>query len=826
MTLPIFTIKDKIITHLKNNNRLILSAPTGSGKTTQVPQFILDSNILGEKTIIVLQPRRIATRMIAKRISQERHNILGQEIGFQTRYETTKSKNTKILFITEALLLRRLQTNPNLTGIGAIIIDEFHERHLASDVSLAMIANLQAIRTDLKLIVMSATLAIEQLIKYLNAKHISASGRSYPVTIKYQSPKQAHIWDEAAKCIKDCLNNKLKGDILVFMPGVYEIQRTIETCKNINLSEKVDLLPLYGQLPAREQDKIMQISTRRKVIISTNIAETSLTINGICIVIDSGIAKINRFDSMRQLNCLQTEEISRSSSEQRAGRAGRTQPGLCIRLWAEQNHQRRKAHEDSEINRIDLSSIFLQLLDCNINPSEFNWFEAPSIQSTQQAFKILQQLKAINHDNTITTLGSQMAKFPTHPRIARILIEGAKRNCGQRVAIWAAIASEQNLFVKNSSFLQNQELHSDFIRFEKALNLAQDCQYNINVCNQNGIKANICRQINSSAKLFCDIGSKFNLDMFLEGKIEDAIKSMLSAYPDFIAYRSSLGSRLCKLSDGKTGTLSKDSNIGDCQLILVGAIQEISSKHGNKKWLNLNSCIKQDWLLEIHPELFNIYNKTDWDNQTRSVKDFSGVTFNDLLIEEQIHETNNSQKATEILASKIINGELKLKNWNQEVDNWIERVRCCALWFPDKNLINYNSEDMQLILEEICNNAVRYKDIANKPCLDYIKHALSWDEICFVEKMAPVSIKLPNGKSLKIIYQAGKDPKGRAKIQELYDLNSTPYIGNGKICLQIEILAPNYRPCQITKDMSSFWKNTYPQVKKDLRGRYPKHEWR
>ena len=361
--LPIYDLDEEIVRAVQGNGRLILRAPTGSGKSTQVPQILLDGGALDLGRCIILQPRRLATRMLAKRVAEERGRALGTEVGYQIRLENVSSPETRILFVTEGILLRQMLVNPRLDGVSALIFDEFHERHLFSDVSLARALDLQdAARPDLKIIVMSATLESAQLERYLApCEVLSSEGRTYPVEIEHMrhEPRDDPPWELAADAIAENFD-QTDGDILVFMPGAYEIQRTIREI-NHRVPSGCILLPLHGELPASEQDKAVARSTRRKIIVSTNVAETSLTIDGVTMVVDSGLARVARYDPHRGINTLLIEKISRASAEQRAGRAGRTAPGLCLRLWTQRDHDRRAASELPEIRRLDLAETVLSL---------------------------------------------------------------------------------------------------------------------------------------------------------------------------------------------------------------------------------------------------------------------------------------------------------------------------------------------------------------------------------------------------------------------------------------------------------------------------------
>ncbi len=420
--LPIDDLKEGLTAACGRVRRLVLRAPTGSGKSTRIPQMLLDLGLV-EGQIIVLQPRRIAARLLAARIAQERNVRLGGEVGYQIRFERVESAQTRIKFVTEALLLRQMASDPELKGVGAVIFDEFHERNLHSDVALALARRLQETRRpDLLIMAMSATLDTEGVAKWLgSAETLAADGRAYPVEIEYTHlPRNSArpIWDAAAEQVRRLLQEEAEGDILVFMPGSYEIMRTIGAVRNLPESGGVEILPLYGELPPEEQDRAVKPGPNRKVIVATNVAETSLTIPGVRAVVDAGLARIARFDAHRGIDTLLVEPISQASAEQRAGRAGRTGPGRCVRLWSQTDQEARPLREVPEIRRVDLSETILLLLSSGWgDAATFPWYEKPEDKALQRALAVLADLGAVDTHGKLTPIGRRMAVFPAHPTV-------------------------------------------------------------------------------------------------------------------------------------------------------------------------------------------------------------------------------------------------------------------------------------------------------------------------------------------------------------------------------------------------------------------------
>jgi len=512
--LPIDALQADLVAACGRVRRLVLRAPTGSGKSTRIPQMLLDLNLV-QGQIVVLQPRRIAARLLAARIAQERNVRLGGEVGYQIRFERVESAQTRIKFVTEALLLRQMASDPELKGVGAVVFDEFHERNLHSDVALALARRLQEThRPDLLIMAMSATLDTEGVAKWLgSAETLAADGRTYPVQIEYTHlPRNSTrpIWDAAAEQVRRVLSEEAEGDILVFMPGSYEIMRTIGAVRNLPESGGVEILPLYGELPPEEQDRAVKPSPGRKVIVATNVAETSLTIPGVRAVVDAGLARIARFDPHRGIDTLLVEPVSQASAEQRAGRAGRTGPGRCIRLWSQTDHEARPLREVPEIKRVDLSETILLLLSSGWGEAAtFPWYEKPDDKALQRALTVLADLGAVDAQGKLTNLGRRMSVFPAHPRYARMLLAAGDLDCVYEVCRIAGLAQGRDiLFRKVDDRTENardsveQEDGSDFFPRLALLQRAVEMKFDADACDRFGVHGQAARQADQAARQF------------------------------------------------------------------------------------------------------------------------------------------------------------------------------------------------------------------------------------------------------------------------------------------------------------------------------------
>ena len=529
-SLPIWEIHSAIVGQLKTGNRLVLVAPTGSGKTTQVPQMLLEAGLAGDKKIVVLQPRRVAARTVAARVAWERNVKLGAEVGYQIRFDDQTSLGTRICFVTEGILLRWLQDDRSLGDVGIILFDEFHERNLLSDVALALVKRLQQTgRPDLKIAVMSATLDAEPVADYLSADAavpcpiLISEGQSFPVEIRYlDSQDERPVTEQAADAVERIVNSGAEGDILVFMPGMGEINATINACRAIHARERLVFVPLHGELQPEEQDLAFAPNPQRKVVVATNVAETSVTIDGIRHVVDSGQARIARYDAERGIGTLTIEEISRASADQRKGRAGRTAPGVCHRLWTESGHLNRPERNTPEIQRSDLAEVVLLLHSLHIRKAaQFDWLDKPDLMAVERAESLLHILGALDETtDELTGVGHQMRRLPMHPRYSRMLIEAAKYGCVRAAGLCAALVSGRDLLQRlrrdDKHIAEARELFeasqdSDFFTLMRAWQFARKNNFGIETCRRYGINAQSARQVEQTHQQIVQIAEQQKL---------------------------------------------------------------------------------------------------------------------------------------------------------------------------------------------------------------------------------------------------------------------------------------------------------------------------
>ncbi len=910
--LPIYDVRDELVEVLRNGPFVIIEAPTGSGKSTQVPQILLDSGIAGDGRVVVLQPRRLAARMLARRVARERGVNLGGEVGYQVRFDNKSSSATRIKFETDGIILRELQGDALLRDISVIVFDEFHERHLYSDIMLGLARELQAgARPDLKLVVMSATLEADVLVDFFGGcPVIRTEGRAFPVDILYLKPNatvaKMPIWDLVARELSGVLREQSVGDVLVFMPGAYEIRRTVEAIRRQSVARDFIVMPLYGGLSPDEQDRAVEPAMKRKIIVSTNVAETSLTIDGVCAVIDSGLVRRAAFDSRRGINTLLIEKNSQASATQRAGRAGRTAPGICLRLWNEREHGKRNAQELPELLRVDLAGTLLQLkqilnnhkferpasniqrstsngdgglarqgsqsgvgapqlqrgeccvlenvlqlksegncrgdlemdlacLHAGVGLMGFPWITPPPVEAVESAVGLLQGLGAFDGLGELTELGERMAHFPLHPRFSRMLIAAEYYGCVPTMCLVAALLQERSILLRKPGVsIRERQLDlcegcedSDLFMMIKVWEEAERQKFRRDACDSIGVHGVAARSVGVLQQQLVKIAESMGLDCYEVSPATASIyKSFLIGFSDHVAMRG--GSNRCMLVGGRRGTIDADTVLDSGHRLFVAAeINEIGGRQGSVDVrVSGLTAISHEWLEELFPENFGEKRNVYFDRVGKRMLAERQVCFHDLVIESKRVGNVTDDEAATAMAAEVVAGRITIKSWNAKVEQWINRVNMVAKYCPEMGVPSITAEDRVALVEQICHGAQSVKAVKNLDVWPVLRQWLSAAQEATVKAYAPERVKLENGREPRLHYDDSSGPYIAMRVQELYDTHNTPHICNGNLSVRFHILAPSQRPVQITDDIESFWQNGYDRVKKDLRGRYPKHEWR
>ena len=839
-SLPISSLRGDLARVLREQNRVVVQAPTGSGKSTQIPQYLLDDGLAGTGRIVVLQPRRLAARLLAKRVAEERGAKLGGEVGFHYRLENVSSRDTRILYVTEGILLRQMQEASTLPGISVLVFDEFHERHLEGDLALARARQIQqTTRPDLKIIVMSATLETGLLAEYLKPVEILESpGKMFPVTLEYlPKPSDAPAWELAADTCERLLNAGKcpEGDILIFMPGAYEIQRTLNAVRDSLSARDFAFHALHGELPPHEQDAAVTPGGKRKVIVATNVAETSLTIDGVRVVIDSGLARVARFDPHRGINTLLIEKISRASTQQRLGRAGRTAPGHGVRLWTEREHEQRPAQTLPEIRRLELSGALLTLKASGIDDLEaFPWVEAPEPKSFARGVQLLHDLGALDHQHKLTPTGRRMASFPTHPRYARMLLAAHELGCVRAAALIAALSQSRNILLKSEGKRMDEtrddilggEGESDFFTLMRAWRFAHGRQFDMQRCRPLGIHAGSAREVAGTLEQLLRLSERAGLDVAEKPASAEAIqRCILVGFSDQLARRIDQGTLRCRLIHQRTGELARESIVRKSQLFVAGEIREVESRDELRVLLSQATAVEEAWLRDAFPDDFSEGTQTLFDPNLRRVMTRRTRLFRDLVLDYTEQDGADAEAAARLLADEVLSGRCPLKNWDDAVEQWFVRLACLRKWMPELELPAADDEAKRFIVSQICHGAFTYKAIKDAEVFPVLREWITSQGQRWLDQFAPERLELPGGRKAKVIYTPDSAPMTAARIQDLYGVTSLT-VAKGRQPVTIQILAPNQRPVQITTDLANFWKESYPKIKQELQRRYPKHEWR
>jgi ATP-dependent helicase HrpB len=833
--LPVDRLEAALIKGLSKCRNFVIEAPTGSGKSTRIPCILDRSGSLDSGKIYVLQPRRVATRALALRISQESETRLGEYVGYQIRFDRKWGASTRIVFVTEGILFHKMLSDPQLSGVAAVIFDEFHERNQYSDLCLALARKLQrGNRTDLIIGVMSATVESERIRKFLDpCLHLKSDGSSYPVDIAYSAMpmhngKPKPIWEHASEALSKQRPDPKDGSILVFMPGKFEINRTIRELENNRRLDGFEILALHGDLKAELQDAAIAGQTKAKIIVSTNIAETSLTIPGVTLVIDSGLARIPSYDPRRGINTLHVQPISQASATQRAGRAGRVAPGRAIRLWSEKRHHSLPPHGIPELHRIDISETLLHLIGAEyLKPNApFPWFEPPTEQQLDQAFELLRRLGAVNANSELSEIGRKMAGLPMHPRFSRMFIEAEKHDCLRPISMLAAMSQEKR-FVRNYDYDfdgTNESESSDLIYELRLLDVVFSRSFDRSFCERAGVHIvtarNILRIADQFSQMLFERG--FLVEKAHETRWDHVPKCILLGFPDHVAKRQDSGTLRVALVDGKNGFRRKESSVNSEWLVAL-ELEEQKVGNGIKILLGRNTPIESEWFNEYFSSDVTSNTTLYWDPTHKRIRKTETLAYRGIEMESKDCDSITETEAAETLAREIHEGTIKIRHWNHLADELIERIRFVAKHFPEYEIDDISEQDRLLLLEQFCLGARSEKDLMDRNILECIEDWLSPEQKPALESCAPENLKIPGKGRLTFRYE-NAEATVSGKIQQFYDLD--PILIGDRVPVIYELLAPNNRPVQITRDIEAFWQTSYPAIKKELKGRYPKHEWR
>jgi ATP-dependent helicase HrpB len=818
-SLPIDPVLPQIVQSLRFQSCIVLTAPTGAGKTTRVPPALFDAGLAGSAGVLLVEPRRLAARAAARRMALERGGRLGGEVGYQVRFDRQAGNATRILAVTPGLIPRFMARDPLLENIGIVIFDEIHERGLDSDLALGMVRLIQqTVRPELRIVVMSATLDTDRIATFLGrCPIITSKGRQFPVEIEHRPRPDSRAWPAAiATAVRDLLD-RTNGDLLVFLPGMYEIRQAARQLELLARERDLAILPLHGDLPAEQQDAALSPQPLRKIVLATNVAETSVTIDGITGVVDTGLARSLRFDPALGLDRLEVMPISRASADQRTGRAGRTCPGVCIRLWTASAHRARPEQTEPDIRRVDLAGTVLQLFALHeTDVMRFPWPEPPRPEAVEAALTLLHRLGALDGD-ALTPLGQKLAELPIHPRLGRLLLEGHSRGIADRAALAAALLSERDPLLRSVG--RRSTTPSDLLDRVEAMEEWERGGQREAAINRSGAQL----VLRARDQLLRVPSTEYSVLSTLDPAVESAdtafLRSLLAAFPDRVARRREPGSRRALMMGGRGVRLAPTSGVVESELFLCIDVDAA----GTEALVRQASSVQRDWL---PLERLRTSVVVAFDSETERITARRRLYYEDLLLEESPAALPDADQVADALAAAAIqNFDRVLPAPDSAAGMYLTRLRCLRDWLPELNLPPFGDAEMRGLVTTLCHGWRSFAELRNADWLGAIQSRLTHAQRQAVDREAPERLQVPSGSRIALRYEVGRPPILAVRIQELFGLHATPRIAAGRVKVLLHLLAPNFRPQQVTDDLASFWANTYPQVRKELRARYPKHAW-
>jgi ATP-dependent helicase HrpB len=808
--LPIHEILPDLLATLRERTRLVLEAPPGAGKTTQVPLALLDQPWCAGRKILMLEPRRVAARAAATFMARQLGEDVGQTVGYRIRFENRVSAATRIEVVTEGILTRLIQDDPTLDGVAAILFDEFHERHLSGDLGLALALDVQsALRDDLRLVVMSATLDGENLSRWLDAARLTSAGRAYPVDLRYFPPKR----DEALPLtVKRCLDEALRdhaGDVLVFLPGQREIAQ-VEALLQGPAYQALAVLALHGELPVERQSAALAPDPegRRRIVLATNIAESSVTLPGVRVVLDSGLAREPRFDPNSGFSRLQTVSISLASAEQRSGRAGRVAPGVSYRLWPKE--QRLDLARNPEINNVDLAPLALELAAWG--SSELRFVDAPPAGTLASSRDLLIRLGALDARHQITPFGQRLLKLGTHPRLAAMLVAPTAAHEQALACDLAALIEARDPLIGYRG--DDWQSRHDALAAQRA---------NPKNAVPGTSRAALSAIDNSAAQ--------WRKRLRLQEPAPRSRNSrelgdvLLHAYPDRIGRQHPGDPLRYQLSNGRSARLFDDSRLRGEPWLVVSEL-----RFENRDSLILRAApLDETRLREEFPQRFVEEDSVRWDAQNRALIARRETRFDQIVLDSRPAGRPDPAQAASALTEAVAQLGLQVLPWNEALSQWRIRVECLRKWLPELGLPDLSDATLLANRHEWLRSAfdgkTRLDALSEDELNEAVKSSCDWPTRQRIDQLAPTRLLVPSGMERSILYSLDGPPVLAVKLQELFGLAETPRIADGRVPLTLHLLSPGGKPLQITQDLRSFWQNTYPEVKKEMKGRYPKHPW-
>lgn len=837
LRLPIDEVLADVVAVLRRSNRVVLRAAPGAGKTTRVPSALLDAGLSGGRPVLVIEPRRVAARAAAEFVARERGGRVGGDVGYRVRFARQGGAETRLWFLTEGVFARDFVRDPFLEGVGVVVLDEFHERHLQSDVALAVVRELQdTVRPDLRLVVMSATLDTAAVAAHLpGAAVLTSEGRAHPVAIEYDDLGHGlRVEDRVLAAVRRVIAEP--GDVLVFLPGAAEIRRAARTLAPLAAQFGIDVCTLQGSQPLDEQARALRAGPRRRVVLATNVAETALTVEGVTAVVDSGLARVARFDARTGLDRLRLASISRSSATQRAGRAGRLGPGRCVRLWSRAEEAGRREHELPEVLRVDLSRTLLELAAWSLrDPTTLAWLDAPPAAALERARRLLRDLGALAGEGwTPTPLGRRLLAKPIAPRLARMLCEAEDRGVPAAGALVAALASERDLRRQDGARAGAASAPSDLLLRAELFVEAARARFAPDVCARLGVDPHAARAVEQTRRQLARVRTHARVRQLARVQMDEGdcaiadeisedgmLHAVLAGFPDRVCRRREPGSPRAVMVGGTGVVLGPESAVRDAELFV--AVDVEGGERGTEARVRLASGIEVDWLAATFPDAVTTSRTVECDPDAERIVARTVVRYHDLVLDEQARAAAPPEVAA-LLERVAADDPFGLLGPRDDVDALRVRLAFLRQWMPELDL----PEPTRVAADAVAAVAVgarAIRDVRRADVVGVMTGFLTHAQRAALDTHAPTHWTLPSGRRVPVTYALDRPPLVAARIQELFGLAASPRLAGGRVAVLFELLAPSARPMQVTDDLASFWRTTYAQVRAELRGRYPRHPW-
>lgn len=846
--LPIDSLLPDIVGALRTASSVVIEAPPGAGKTTRVPRALFDAGFAATGEILVLQPRRLPARLAAQRVAEELGEPTGGTVGYTVRFEESAGPRTRIRFVTEGILTRRLLTDPTLRGVSAVLLDEFHERHLATDLALSLLRRLQQTsRPDLKLAVMSATLDADPVCAYLDgAPRVRSQGRRYDVAIAHlPQPDDRPLSQQVASAVRQLLRETPDGDILVFLPGAGEIRRSAEALAALPGADQLLVLPLHGEMTLADQNRAVRPADRRKVILSTNVAETSVTIDGVVAVVDGGLARQAAHSPWTGLPKLTVSKISQASAIQRAGRAGRTRPGRALRLYTQHDFETRRRYDPAEIARADLADTALTLRALGVRRlTDFPFFEAPPPAALAAADELLQRLGAIMPSGELTPLGRRMMRFPVHPRLARLVCAGEDRAVTDAACTTAALIGERDIRMRGRAAFGGSGggrgsadpadgTGIDLLELVDLFGQAQRTRFGADRLRSLGLDARAVetaerarRQLRAAAEPPAGGGGGGGARRGADADADDQALALatLAAFPDRVARRRAGGGRTVLLSGGGAADLGWDS--GSDWLVAVDVEERATaSRGGNRIVVRLGVAIQPDWLLDLFADDLHEQETLALNPTTEQVERTYRLSYRALAVDESVTPAPPSDETAQVLARAAVAFGVEKLDQDGALVSLRQRVRFLKAAMPEAAIPSLDDDELAAALRSACAGLRSFTELRELGLSAHLFHSFSPEAQRQLRTLAPETLTLPGGRSVPINYELHDAPSIASRLQDFFGMSQTPRVAGGRVALTVHLLAPNYRAVQVTRDLENFWRQHYPPLRRELGRRYPRHAW-